>query len=288
MNVYAFPAAECSAYARESMTTPPHVSWLTKTGTNIATSDGMQIEVWDFNYKTDETILSQWAKHFREHYCSDEELPALVEGTGKTPKEFLNSIKFPDPKIRPGPSTRSGDFGEILVADFIEYILGYWCPRQVRYEDRMNRNVSTNGCDILGFKFAADEPGSPDDELFLLEAKASLTTTSDNRLQKAVDDSIKDMTREAMSLSAIKQRLRRTNLEHAARVQRFQQELDRPFRRVSGAAAILENAVFETMPLTGTTVAQHPNVENLKLLVIKGVSLMQLVHTLYERAANEA
>src|SRR3546814_8878008 len=41
----------------------------------------------------------------------------------------------------PGPSTRAGDFGEILVADFIEYVLGYWCPRQGRFEDRENRNV---------------------------------------------------------------------------------------------------------------------------------------------------
>src|SRR3546814_15477764 len=64
----------------------------------------------------------------------------------------------------PGPSTRAGDFGEILVADFIEYVLGYWCPRQGRFEDRENRNVPSNGTDVIGFSFAGDEQ-SPADEL---------------------------------------------------------------------------------------------------------------------------
>lgn len=267
---------------------PSHVKWLINTGESLSTLDGAKIEVWDFNYSNDAEVLSQWAKHFREHYCSDFELPALVDGTGMTRSEFLKTIKFPDAKIKPGPSTRSGDFGEILIADFIEYVLGYWCPRQVRYEDRMNRNVSTNGCDILGFRFATPQPGAPDDELFLLETKASLRPTNRNRLQDAIDDSIKDMTREAMSLSAIKQRLRRTNLEHAGWVQRFQQENDRPFRRVSGAAVVLETSVFQKMNLADTATKSHPNAKSLKLLVVKGISLMELAHALYERAADEA
>lgn len=267
---------------------PPHVKWLENTRKNLKTSDGKLVEIWNFNHTADEDVMSAWATHFREHYCSDIELPALVDGTGKTNAQFLSDIKFPDAHHPPGPSTRSGDFAEILVADFIEYVLGYWCPRQVRYEDRVNRNVSTNGCDILAFKFADDEPGSADDELFLLESKASFRATTHNRLQNAIDDSIKDMTREAMSLSAIKQRLRRKSLDEAARIQRFQQEADRPFRRVSGAAAVLEDDIYKGMDLEGTDASKHPNVDNLRLIVIKGTSMMDLVHHLYKRAADEA
>lgn len=270
------------------MPTPPHVDWLVDTGEILETNDGHEVEIWDFNYEDDDDIMSSWATHFREHYCADDELPALVEGTGKTNAEFLTDIKFPDRRRGLGPSTRSGDFAEILVADFIEYVLGYWCPRQVRYEDRVNRNVSTNGCDILGFKFAEDVPGSEDDELFLLEAKASFRRTTDNRLQDAIDDSIKDMTREAMSLSAIKQRLRRKSLDEAAKVQRFQQEADRPFKRMSGAATVLEEDVYEGMDLEAADASAHPNAQNLRLIVIKGISMMDLVHKLYELAANEA
>ncbi|TIU46155.1 MAG: DUF1837 domain-containing protein [Mesorhizobium sp.] len=270
------------------MPAPPHIDWLEDTGETFETADGQTVEVWDFNYKEDEDAMKEWAKHFREHYCSDDELPFLVDGTGKTKSQFLNEIKFPDRRIAPGPSTRSGDFAEILVADFIEYILGYWSPRQVRYEDRMNRNVSTNGCDILGLKFVQEGEVNEEDELFLLESKASFRRTADNRLQDAIDDSIKDMAREGMSLSAIKQRLRKKNLGDAEKVQRFQLESDRPFRRISGAAAVLEDDVYDEMELESADASHHPNVDNLRLIVIKGVSMMSLVHKLYEVAADEA
>ena len=270
------------------MAIPPHIDWLEDTGETFETEDGEIVEVWDLNHADDEDILLAWAKHFREHYCADEELPYLIAGTGKTKSQFLNEIKFPDRLSAPGPSTRSGDFAEILVADYIEFVLGYWCPRQVRYEDRMNRNVSTNGCDILGFKFVQEGKIHKNDELFLLESKASFRPTSKNRLQDAIDDSIKDMTREAMSLSAIKQRLRRKSLEEAEKVQRFQLEADRPFRRISGAAAVLEEEVYDEMELESTDASAHPNVDNLRLIVIKGISMMNLVHKLYEVAADEA
>lgn len=270
------------------MHAPLHIDWLEDTGESFETADGQTVEIWDFNHEDDEDVMSEWAKHFREHYCSDEELPFLVDGTGNTKSQFLNAIKFPDRRLAPGPSTRSGDFAEILVADYIEYVLGYWCPRQVRYEDRMNRNVSTNGCDILGFKFVEDGAVNDDDELFLLESKASFRRTAENRLQDAIDDSIKDMAREGMSLSAIKQRLRKKNLEDAAKVQRFQLQSDRPFKRISGAAAVLENGVYEEMDLESADASEHPNVDNLRLIVIKGTSMMDLVHKLYEIAADEA
>ena len=265
-----------------------HINWFEDTGETFETADGQEVEVWNFNHEDDEEVLSDWARHFREHYCSDEELPFLVDGTGKTKSQFLNEIKFPDRRAKPGPSTRSGDFAEILVADYIEYVLGYWCPRQVRYEDRMNRNVSTNGCDILGFKFVQENAISDDDELFLLESKASFRPTAANRLQDAIDDSIKDMAREGMSLSAIKQRLRKKNLEDAAKVQRFQMESDRPFRRISGAASVLEDEVYDGMDLESADASKHPNVDSLRLIIIRGVSMMDLVHKLYEVAADEA
>ena len=77
----------------------------------------------------------------------------MVEGTGLTKAEYLRQTLLPDRTQVPGPSLRSGDFGEILVADYIEYSLGYWCPRELRYQDRWNRNDSTKGCDVIGFKF---------------------------------------------------------------------------------------------------------------------------------------
>ena len=115
--------------------------------------------------------------------------------------------KFPDDKDPPGPSIRSGDFAEILVAGYIEYKLGYWCPRQLRHEQKWNRNESTKGRDVLGFQFIKETGFDPNDELFVFESKASISGNRPlNRLQDAVTDSGKDVLREATTLNALKQR----------------------------------------------------------------------------------
>lgn len=268
--------------------TPPHIGWFKDTGQTIATGDGRTVELWRLDHVDDPAVLSAWAKHFREHYCWDADLEEEVKGTGLTKAEFLRQMKFPNALKAPGPGTRSGDFGEILMADFIEFISGCWCPRHVRYQGRFNPDVPTPGSDVLAFKFADQHEFSPADELYIIEAKASLRPTEKNRLQNAIDDSIKDMMREAVSLAALKQRLRKVNVADAAKVERFQDSADRPFKRVSAAAAILDDQVLAKMNLNATDASKHPNVDNLRLIVFSGSTMMDLVTALYERAANEA
>tara|TARA_R110002012_G_scaffold252930_1_gene431885 strand:- start:3211 stop:4014 length:804 start_codon:yes stop_codon:yes gene_type:complete len=266
---------------------PAHTVWLENTDEIIETVDGCTAEIWILHHADEAAILSAWATHYRQHYCLDEDLPDLVAGTGLSNAEFLTNIKFPDAVNAPGPSTRAGDFGEILVADFIEYVLGYWCPRHGRFEDRENRNVPSNGTDVIGFKFAGEEP-SPEDELLVVESKAGFRATTKNRLQQAINDSSKDLVREAMSLSAIKQRLLKINRDDALKVGRFQNQGDRPFKRTNAAVAVLDDEVFHDMALGESDASEHPNANNLRLIIIRGTSLMDLVHALYARAANEA
>jgi hypothetical protein len=108
---------------------PPHLLWLQDTGERQTTACGREIEIWALAPEEDEAVLSAWARHFRQHYISDEDLPAMVDGTGRSNADYLRDTLFPDASQPPGPSLRSGDFGEILVADYIEYLLGYWSPR---------------------------------------------------------------------------------------------------------------------------------------------------------------
>jgi hypothetical protein len=266
-----------------------HIAWLTDTGERQVTSCGREIEIWALDPQEDDAILSKWACHFRQHYISDDDLPMMVDGTGMDNAEYLREIKLPDKSKAPGPSLRAGDFGEILVADYIEFVLGYWSPRTLRYQDRWNRNDSTKGCDVIGFKFASDQPHHRDDELFIFESKSGMSKTDANRLQDAINDSIKDGVREAMTLNALKQRmLARGEIDQADRVKRFQNQAARPFRRINGAAAILDDTVFAETDLTASDASAHSNAGQLRLIVIKGPSLMQLVHKLYERAADEA
>jgi hypothetical protein len=78
---------------------------------------------------TDSTLISDWAKAFRQNYCPDAEIDALIAGTPHSRTGYLNEIIFPDKHVAPGPSVRAGDFAELLVSDYLEFLLGYWVPR---------------------------------------------------------------------------------------------------------------------------------------------------------------
>lgn len=265
-----------------------HTSWFVNTGKLLTSSDGAKIELWEFIHEKDEVILSQWAKHFRNHYCLDDEIDYFRKGYGYSRAEYLNEIKFPDKSKTPGPSIRAGDFGEILIADFLEYVQDHWVPR-TRYGDKTIRNESTKGSDIIGFKILNDKSDSPDDTLSIFEAKTQFSGKETKpRLQDAIDDSLKDHLRKAESLNAIKHRLYYKNLQEAERIERFQNLEDRPYKEVNGAVAIFNTDLLDEIIISESKTAHHPNHKNLILIVMHGNELMNLVHELYRRAADEA
>lgn len=77
-----------------------------------------------------------------------------------------------------GPATRVGDFSELLVADYIEYVLDYMVPR-TRYDRKTNRNESTQGTDLIGYKMG-DKPRKTD-EVQLVEIKGTSDPKSKNK-----------------------------------------------------------------------------------------------------------
>ena len=89
----------------------------------IMTTQGKEITVLYLDIKDEDHVLDQWAEHIRNHYCTLDELDALRTGFGMSRTEFLRDIKFPNPAIALGAATMSGDFSEILIADYVEYIL---------------------------------------------------------------------------------------------------------------------------------------------------------------------
>jgi len=269
--------------------TSEHIKWLVNTGEQLKTADGKDVEVWEFQHQDDDDVLSAWAKHFRNHYCFDSEIDYWRKGYKYSRGEYLNTIKFPSPNTAPGPSIRAGDFGEVLIADFLEYLNGYWVPR-TRYGDKTIRNESTKGSDIIGFHIVNDGEASPKDKLAIFEAKAQFSGNKPKaRLQDAVDGSAKDITRKAESLNAIKQRLHgRSELDNAEKIERFQNEVDNPYIEVYGAVALFENPLFDRNQTSSTDSSSHPHSGELTLVVIKGEQMMALVHELYRRAADEA
>lgn len=269
--------------------TSKHIAWLRDTGTRLKTAEGREVEIWEFLYQDNDDVLSAWAKHFRNHYCLDTEIDYFRKGYKCSRSEYLNTIKFPDPKTAPGSSIRAGDFGEVLVADFLEYLRGYWVPR-TRYGEKTIRNESTKGSDIVGFHIERDGEASLEDSLALYEAKTQFSGKKPKaRLQDAVNDSAKDIVRKAESLNAIKQRLHsRNQLDDAKKVERFQNEVDHPYKEVYGAVALFDNTLFDSELMSSTVSSTHPRSNDLVLIVIKGEQMMPLVHELYRRAADEA
>lgn len=250
---------------------------------------GGKCEVWELDVTSDAACLSEWANRFRQTYCPDSELDILREGTGKSRAEYLLELVFPDKSAPPGPAVRSGDFAELLVSDYVEFVLGYWVPRG-KYAAKGSRDESVKGVDIVGFQCPDPGKPKPTDEMLTFEAKAQLSGGKyKDRLQVAVNDSGKDYLRAGQTLAAMKRRMHIAGeLPSMLVVQRFQDAVDRPYRLLSGAAAVLSDAAFDTDGIKGTTVAEHTNADNLRLIAIKGKDLMTLAHELYQRAADEA
>lgn len=254
---------------------------LTRVG-NVTTDDGEIVEIFELSSNISDEYLNEWATHFRQNYCTDDMLDLLVSGTGMTKKEYLLSQKFPDAKDGFGPGTRSGDFAELLISDYLEFTLGYVVHRE-RYKNKFNRNSSTQGTDVIGFKFIGSKPSSAD-EFITFEVKAQASgSEAKNRLQDAIDDSYKDAIRKGETLSALKQiYIEKGNYEKASQVERFQNKPDRPYTEKYGAAAVHD-----------TTTYSEDLIRNVKLkgskrwmIVVKRDNLMNLVHRLYEVASN--
>jgi len=263
---------------------PPYLNWLIHEQ-HVTTSEGKKINVFELEIQNDETILKSWAKHLREHYCADSEIDLLRAGFGLEKNEYLKTIKFPDERIGLGPAVRSGDFTEILVADYVQYVLDYVVPR-TRYDRKVNKNSSTMGSDLIGYK--CGKKISNNDELIVFEvkARASDTPASENKLQKAVDDSNKDVVRLGETLNAVAQRLiDRRNFEEAKQVQRFQNSSDYPYQRTYAAAAVHSNISYSEALLKTVSTLKHVD-PDLSLIVIHCDKLMDFIHKMYSRACE--
>ncbi|MGS1021371.1 Hachiman antiphage defense system protein HamA [Burkholderia glumae] len=269
------------------MPPPDHVNWF-QVRPHLTTGEGKVVTVVEFLHQPDEAVLTAWAKHFREHYCLDADIDVMTSGTGLSRAEFLTQQVFPHADRSPGPSIRAGDFAEILVSDFLEYHLHHWVPRW-RFSEKATPNQSVQGTDIIGLKLS--QTGNPlEDTLTTFEVKAQLSDgPAKPRLQVAVDDAAKDRVRQAYTLLAMKRRAHLVrDAQKVALVERFQSKPDRPFTEQTGAAAVVNNGAFDADQVALTSTASLPAETLVMLLVIRGEDLMTLVHSLYERAANEA
>lgn len=256
---------------------PSHCAWFGENAeTNLQTSDGKAVTVVNFNHEANEEILNEWALQFRLNYCSDADLEAACTATGLSQADYLRNQKFPT-----RGSIQAGDFAELLVADYIQFLLGYKVPR-TRYDRKINPNSSSQAVDVVGFKFN-HEGQTRNDELITCEVKARFTATA-NTLQNAINDSRKDYeTRLPFALNAMRQRLLdRNDVDSANEVARFENKTSRPYREVTGAAFVCSRAVWSENLVTDS-VGEHEN-EHASYFTFVGDDFMDLARRLYELA----
>lgn len=279
------------------MTVPLYIQWFIKSSNEYKTKDGKSVEVWEFKHNDDETILKDWAYNFRQNYITNDEINNIISGTeyeGRK-KDFLKEKVFPDEKTlykkrkHRDSIVRIGDFAEILIADFFQfcYTNKYWIPR-TRYDSKDNRNFSTKGTDIIGFKFIDQTLKNQNDTLLTVEVKANFGQTKNKkRLLEAIQDAQKDPVRYAESLFVINKRFYRENkIQEQEKVKRFQRWVDNPFKIIHSASAIFSDQNFSKDVIEKIDASNDKL--NLKLIVFHGDDLMNLCQKLYKRAIDEA
>ena len=251
---------------------------------SIITNEGKQIEVFHLDIQDNPEIFEDWAKQFRRNYCSDDELYEMTASMNIPRKEYLKNFKLPsDSGI--GLSTMSGDFGEILVSDYLQNIEKYVVPR-TRYNSKVNKDTSTQGSDVLAYK--TDFLNTANDEVLVMEVKSSSSNSrsseAKNRLQEAINHSDKDFERFSTSIVASYLKLKNSNIEQANVVKRFLNITDNPFNVLYGAVAVHSNHSFDINVLKKVVSKNHRDYEKLRLLVVHSDELMNFIKKLYLKA----
>ena len=261
---------------------PQYVGWIIKEK-GIVFEDKVPLISYRIDYDdTKEDILNEWADHIRKHYISDEALEESISSLHLTKKEYLSSYEIPQKCHTKGPSTISAEWAEILVYDLIEYILDYVALRG-RHWNKQKPNAPIQGSDILGAKMKK-ETSSSDDELFIVEVKASLSKCDYNKLVEAKHDSEDDSFRHSISLNFMRRKYLEAHEDFLMRIaERFQQKANMPYKICYGAAAVVTQKEIEKDTITGINGSDLNIRVNDQIFLIHGDRLMDLAYNLYER-----
>lgn len=260
---------------------------------SISSRDGNIIKVFSLsNDLLDENILNAWASGLRDNYVEERLLKSLVNGTGLTQQAFLQKHIFPNHKDKLGAATMSGEFGEILVCDYINFVLEHYVTR-TRYLEKVNPNIPVSGSDVIGYKVKHTDNPSKTDHLIVAEVKTRSSMLGDKNslckttVKNAIEDSIKDRVRIGESLNAEKRRLlNRSRIEDAKIVERFQNKTDNPFSLDFFAVAVLDSTLYSEQVILDVVNNQLENLNLTNVLIIYCDELKLFLRDIYRRACS--
>ncbi len=260
---------------------------------SIPTSSGEEIQVYKLNSELlDDNNLNNWALGLRDNYVEEILLESLVRGTGLTQKEFLEKNIFPNHQNKLGASTMSGEFGEILVYDYINFTLKHHVTR-TRYLEKVNPDMPVSGSDVIGYQVKNIDKPSKTDHLIVAEVKTRSSKSGNKKslCEKTVKDaikySVKDRVRLGESLNAEKRRLlNRSRNDEAKIVERFQNKTDNPFIIEFFAVAVLDSDLYSDQVVLDVVNSQNENVKSTSILIIHSKELLLFLRDIYRRACS--
>lgn len=260
---------------------------------SISYSNGKEIQVYKLdNELLDDSILNNWASGLRNNYVEEILLEPLVKGTGLTKQEFLEKNIFPNHQNRLGASTMSGEFGEILVYDYINFALKHYVTR-TRYLEKVNPDMPVPGSDVIGYKVKNIDKPSKTDHLIVAEVKTRSSKSGNKNslcektIKDAIEHSVKDRVRLGESLNAEKRRLfNRLRNDEAKIIERFQNKTDNPFTIDFFAIAVIDSELYSDQIVLNAVNSQHENVKSTSILIIHSKELLLFLRDLYRRACS--
>lgn len=248
----------------------------------ITLGNGSVIHCYSIDNNFDEITLEDWALHIRRNYISDKSLDLICECgvdrcsylLDRIPSVSSSSLdKF---KYR----TITGEFAEILVMDFREFVQNEEVFRG-RWEAKATPTAPIQGCDIVSF--IIDSCSKDKDQLIITESKSQLSSTNYDVLLDAAKDSDKDSTRIGMTLAFLAELFaNEQDEEQCKKVARFIRKAEEPYiERFEGSGLTIDSALSEENAKNVlNSYAGTPK----NLYFIYGSGLKELAYDLYERA----
>jgi hypothetical protein len=253
---------------------PQYIDRFQKSTVPVQLGSGEFVNVYSIAAGLTDTEKNEWAKHILAHYISTADIAKGARITGKTEQEYIQKFVLPT-----AGKDKSGEFGEIIFADFIEYILGFTVPRFKQYGKYPNN--PTQGVDIIAYK--ADATNSTNDTVLYGEIKSYLSERSFPILQKAIDE-ITGRDDEKFSLALEIMRLaleRRGDEAESKEVERYSNPAENPCKRIKSAGLITLANACETNDFVGVKISAGNTIET---HVIYATDIWTLAQDLWRRA----
>ncbi len=225
-----------------------------------------------------ENEKDEWAKHILAHYTSKDNIIQGAKLEHCTEEEYIRNRVLPS--VTTQAKDVSGNFGEIVFCDFIEYVLGYNVPRYKLYENMPGN--PTQGIDIVAYK--KDISKSENDIVIFSEIKSRLSCKNCKILQEAINDIAKRKEQDfALALDMARRKLRdMKNDAEMEDIMRFQ-DSEKPCKRLKYAGIITSADYCTATDFIGVRIESGYKIE---AHVLYAKELWLLVKDLWERACK--